>query len=91
MQFPTAVSLFKRANVITGLLALPMIADAACALIHPRGLSLHDLFFRTQVMLDVRPFEETERGKRKKQEEEEYWKRRYWSPLKREVRRLRSK
>jgi eukaryotic-like serine/threonine-protein kinase len=76
-------------RVITFLLAVPLAADAACAFLHPRGLSLHDLFFRTQVMLDVRPFEQTERGKRKKKEEEEYWNRAYWSPLKREVRRLR--
>ena len=78
-------------NVFVFVLALPLVGDIACALFHRRGLSLHDMFFRTQVMLDVRPFEQTERVKREKQEEEEYWERRYWSPLKREVQRLRTK
>lgn len=40
--------------ILSGLIGLLILADVGAAVLHPRGLSLHDRLFGTQVVLDTR-------------------------------------
>jgi hypothetical protein len=73
------------------LIGLPLAADILFALFQRRCISLHDRFFATRVILGIPDRDAVESADRRQHEDEEYWERQYWSPLKRAVGELRDR
>lgn len=70
-------------------LGIPLAADILWMVFHRRCTSLHDMVFGTRVVLDLPDFDAADAADQKQFEEDEYWERKYWSPLKRTVSKIR--